>query len=322
MIEARHLTKRFGPATAVDDVSFHVGRGEVVGFLGPNGAGKSTTMRMVTGFLPPTGGEALVAGYDVAEETLAARAAIGYLPENNPLYEDLRVGEYLEFRAALKGVPRRRRGARVAAVVEMAEVGDVRGRLIGACSKGYRQRIGLADALLSDPPVLLLDEPTVGLDPGQVVHTRALIKSLAADHTVILSTHILPEVEAICSRALILHRGRLLYDGPVAELRRSLAGGGAVILTLAATAAEGRACLETAPGVAAVEELPPDGGGSRFRVVAAPGADVREALFWACAGARLPILEMAAQSVSLEEAFLSLTTQEELARDAEREVAP
>jgi len=310
MIEAKGLTKRFGERAAVEDVTFSIGRGEVVGFLGPNGAGKSTTMRMLTGYLPPTSGEARVGGRDVSADPLATRAAIGYLPENNPLYEDLRVCEYLSFRAALKGVPRGRRAARIDAAVGLAELGEVRSRIIGACSKGFRQRIGLADALLADPPVLILDEPTVGLDPAQVVHVRELIKTLARDHTVILSTHILPEVEAICSRALILHRGRLLYDGPVADLRRGLQGP-SVLVTTAGESAAARACLAAVPGVVSVEAVEAGGDGRpRFRVRAGEGADVREALFWACAGAKVALVEMTAESVSLEEAFLSLTTRD------------
>lgn len=321
MIEARELTKRFGGRSAVDAVTFSIGKGEVVGFLGPNGAGKSTTMRMLTGYLPPSSGEAKVGGYDVSAEPLATRTAIGYLPENNPLYEDLRVGEYLSFRAALKRVPRGRRAARIDAAVGLAELGDVRSRIIGTCSKGFRQRIGLADALLADPPVLILDEPTVGLDPAQVVHVRDLIKTLAQDHTVILSTHILPEVEAICGRALILHRGRLLYDGPVADLRRGLQGP-AVLVTTAGGTEEARACLSGVPGVVSVEpvEFSADGR-PRFRVRASEGVDVREPLFWACAGARLPLLELTPESVSLEEAFLSLTTPDGAPATGE-EVAP
>jgi len=320
MIEAKDLTKRFGGRAAVDGVTFSIGKGEVVGFLGPNGAGKSTTMRMLTGYLPPSSGEARVGGLDVTAAPLATRAAIGYLPENNPLYEDLRVCEYLSFRAALKGVPRGRRAGRIDTVVGLAELGEVRGRIIGACSKGFRQRIGLADALLSDPPVLILDEPTVGLDPAQVVHVRELIKTLAQDHTVVLSTHILPEVEAICSRAMILHRGHLLYDGPVADLRRGLQGP-ALLVTASGDAEAVRTCLASVPGVVSVEPLAvPADGRPRFRVRSGDGSDVREDLFWTCARANVALVEMVTESVSLEEAFLSLTTRD--AADGAAEEVP
>ncbi len=310
MIEARHLAKRFGTADAVKDVSFKVAKGEVVGFLGPNGAGKTTTIRMVTGYLQPTNGEAVVNDRSVLEEPMEARSAIGYLPENNPLYEDLRVREYLEFRAALKRVPRRKRASRIAEVAQMTETGDVLGKIIGACSKGYRQRIGLADALLADPPVLILDEPTVGLDPAQIVRTRDLIKALAKQHTVILSTHILPEVEAICSRALIIHRGSLLYDGRVEDLGKNLSSEDVVICRVAGEPGAVETCLANVQGVERVERLDKVDGRPRFCVAVSKGDSAREAIFWALAEARLPLLEMATSHVSLEEAFLSLTTDE------------
>ena len=311
MIEVKDLVKRYGDTAAVNHVSFQVHPGEIVGFLGPNGAGKSTTLRIMTGFLPPTAGEVFVGDHSAQEDTKAVRRLIGYLPENNPLYEDLRVQEYLAFRAALKGIPGKARKGRIQEVLEACEVTEVKDRIIGACSKGFRQRIGLADALLANPPVLILDEPTVGLDPVQIVHTRSLIKTLSADHTVILSTHILPEVEAICSRALILHHGTLLYDGPVSELRQGLGGeAGGLLCTVSADAEAARRCLEGVEGVERVERLATAEGPPRFHILTAQGVDVREGLFRACAAAGLPLLELTVQQVSLEEAFLSIMTQE------------
>jgi ABC-2 type transport system ATP-binding protein len=317
MIEVRGVTKRFGPAVAVDSVSFSVGRSEVVGFLGPNGAGKSTTMRVLTGYLPASEGEATVAGFDVSRDPIQVRRRIGYLPENNPLYEDLRVREYLDYRAALKGVPRGRRKQEVERVIGACEVGEAADRIIGVCSKGFRQRVGLADALLGDPPVLILDEPTVGLDPQQIVHVRDLIRSLAHEHTVILSTHILPEVEAICSRALIIHRGRICFDGSVEELRAGLAGGSVLSCEVAGDPVSARECLASVPGVERVEEIATGGGTATFKVFMERERDVRADLFWACSRASLPLLEMARHRASVEEAFLDITTQE-----APREVTP
>jgi ABC-2 type transport system ATP-binding protein len=224
MIAARHLSKRYGDLVAVNDVSFELAKGEVVGFLGPNGAGKTTTMRILTGFLPPTDGQAVIDGHDMFEEPLAARRSVGYLPESPPLYPEMDVQGYLTFVAKLKDVPRARRRDAVDRALVRCGLTDVRRRVIGALSKGYRQRVGLAQAIVHSPPVLILDEPTVGLDPTQIREIRALIADLAApkagetQHTVILSTHILPEVEAICRRVMLIHRGRKVLDAPLAEL--------------------------------------------------------------------------------------------------------
>lgn len=220
MIDAHALTKRFGARTAVDALTFAVERGETVGFLGPNGAGKSTTMRLLTGFIAPSAGTVRVAGHDIEAEPLAARRSIGYLPESNPLYRDMRVHEFLRFRARLKRLPRARRVAAVEESLERCRVADVRDRIIGQLSKGYRQRVGLADALLGKPPLLILDEPTVGLDPNQVVETRRLIRDIGRECTVFLSTHILHEVEFLCPRVLIIDRGRLVAEGAAADLAR------------------------------------------------------------------------------------------------------
>lgn len=224
-IEVRHVSKRYGDVLAVDDVSFSLGAGEVVGFLGPNGAGKTTTMRILTGFLPATDGSVKIAGYDIFRDSKAARRAVGYLPETPPLYPEMTVRAYLNFVASIRDVPRARRRAAVDSAVERCGLAEVRGRVVGALSKGFRQRVGIAQAIVADPPVLVLDEPTVGLDPIQVREIRGLIAGLAsgegkARQTVILSTHILQEVEAICQRVILIHRGRKALDSPLAELTR------------------------------------------------------------------------------------------------------
>jgi ABC-2 type transport system ATP-binding protein len=224
MIEARGLSKRYGDLVAVDDVSFSVGKGEVVGFLGPNGAGKTTTMRMLTGFLPPTEGTAEIAGYDLFDDPLAARRAVGYLPETPPLYPEMTVTAYLDYVARIKDVPRRQRREAVDRAAQRCGLAEVRRRVIGTLSKGFRQRVGLAQAIVHDPAVLILDEPTIGLDPTQIQEIRGLIADLAApeqgeaQHTVILSTHILPEVDAICRRVILIHEGRKAVDAPLSEL--------------------------------------------------------------------------------------------------------
>jgi ABC-2 type transport system ATP-binding protein len=223
MIEATNLSKRYGDVVAVDDVSFKIERGEVVGFLGPNGAGKTTTMRMLTGFLPPSDGTAAILGHDIFEEPLEARRAVGYLPETPPLYPEMTVSSYVDYVARIHDVPRSARKARVDRALERCGLGEVSRRVIGTLSKGFRQRVGLAQAIVHDPPVLILDEPTVGLDPLQIVEIRGLIAGLAggdgdARHTVILSTHILPEVEAICRRVVMINEGRKTIDAPLAEL--------------------------------------------------------------------------------------------------------
>jgi ABC-2 type transport system ATP-binding protein len=221
VLAVRQLAKRFGDVVALRDVSFEVGRGEIVGFLGPNGAGKTTTLRILSTYLTPDSGTASIGGHDSAREPMAVRRKLGYLPEQPPLYLDHTVLEYLRFCAALRGVPRGRRAAAVASAIERCGLGEVRGRLLGNLSKGFRQRAGLAQALVHAPEVLVLDEPTVGLDPQQIREIRELIRSLGGEHTVLLSTHILPEVAAVCGRAVIVHRGRVVADAPVAELAGS-----------------------------------------------------------------------------------------------------
>lgn len=221
MIQVEHLTKDYGTVVAVRDVSFSVGKGEIVGFLGPNGAGKSTTLRVLAGFLGATSGTVRIAGHDVAEAPLAARRALGYMPESAPLYPEMRVEEYLVFRARLKEVARSKQKSAIGSAMERAGVSHMAGTVIGHLSKGYRQRVALADALVSDPPLLILDEPTAGLDPNQIREVRALVKDLGSDRTVLLSTHILSEVEATCERAIVIDRGRLVAQGTLAELQES-----------------------------------------------------------------------------------------------------
>ncbi|HET6573788.1 MAG TPA: ABC transporter ATP-binding protein [Fimbriiglobus sp.] len=220
MIVVEHLTKYYGEYPAVRDVSFEVPKGRVVGFLGPNGAGKSTTMRILAGFLTATGGRASIAGHDVFADPIAVRQRIGYMPENCPLYPELRVNEYLKFRAGLKGLGWSARRKRIDYVVERCWLTDVRRQLVGTLSKGYRQRVGLADALLADPPVLILDEPTAGLDPTQIRETRKLIRELGTQHTMLLSTHILSEVEMTCDSVVVIYQGRVVEDGTLAEVRQ------------------------------------------------------------------------------------------------------
>jgi ABC-2 type transport system ATP-binding protein len=264
MIRVSHLTRRFGHAVAVDDVSFRLERGEVVGFLGPNGAGKTTIMRMLTGFLPATSGSIEVAGHDVFRESIEVRRRIGYLPESVPLYREHRVEEMLGFQARLHRIPSRETRARIGAVLERVGMADRRRSLIGTLSKGQRQRIGLAVALLPDPEVLVLDEPTSGLDPLQRIGVRDLVGELAAERTVLLSSHILPEVEAVCPRVIILHRGRIAADGTATEL---LARHGASFVRVEAALADPAAALRllaALPGVERAQDRGPDGAHHRF----------------------------------------------------------
>ena len=229
MIKVENLTKRYAGQTAIDNLSFEVGKGEIMGFLGPNGAGKSTTMRILSSFIPPTSGRASVAGFDIFDQSLQARAHLGYMPENVPLYNDMRVTEYLDYRAALKGVPHLRINERVGDVKELCGLKEVEKKLIGALSKGYRQRVGLADALVGSPPLLVLDEPTAGLDPNQIREVREVIRELGKEHTVLLSTHILSEVEASCDRVVVIARGKLVAQGTMTELTKKRRSAGLAV---------------------------------------------------------------------------------------------
>jgi len=312
VIEVEGLTKDYGSVVAVRDVSFSVGRGEVVGFLGPNGAGKSTTLRILAGFLGATRGKVTINGHDVGEASLLARASLGYMPELAPLYPELRVREYLEFRARLKRVPRAKRGSSIERALERANLRDMSETTIGHLSKGYRQRVGLADALVADPPLLILDEPTAGLDPNQVREVRALIKELAADHTVLLSTHILSEVEATCQRALVIDRGRLVAQGTLEELSR---GRRSAALLVVARDADGSVSvfLGEQPGVSEVETLAGVAladGYARLRVVLAEGEaalSAGERLLRALATANIAVASLTPETANLEQIFAELT---------------
>lgn len=309
MIEVRALTKAYGPRVAVNDVSFTVERGEVVGFLGPNGAGKTTTMRILTGFLPPTQGEVRVAGFDVLDDPTEVKRRVGYLPESPPLYPELTIGDYLGFVAELRGFYGRERASRVGRVMERVGLSGWEARILGSLSKGYRQRVGLAQALIHEPDVLILDEPTSGLDPGQVLGIRDLVLGLAEHQTVILSTHILAEVEAICPRAMIIARGKLVAAGTIPELRAQAPGGLWYYAELSGVPAT---LIGGLPGITEVEplaELRPSGDGwlrLRVRAPADPRATIAAAV--AAAGGQVRALEQ--RLPSLEEAFVSIVGRE------------
>jgi ABC-2 type transport system ATP-binding protein len=281
MIHVDQLCKYYGPVKAVDGISFDVGRGEIVGVLGPNGAGKSTTLRILTSYLAATSGVATVAGFDVMTAADGVRRNIGYLPQMVPIYPEMRVDEYLVYRAKLKGVDRSRRAARIDYCLERCRCKEVRRRLIGTLSNGYRQRVGLADALVHDPPILILDEPTAGLDPLQIRETLSTIRDLAGQHTVLLSTHILSEVEEVCERVVIISRGRIGLDAPLA----SLAGDASVLQVEVRGPAEAvAAAIRAVDGVARLNHRPLTDGVTAVEVHVKPGRDVREAVFHAVAG--------------------------------------
>jgi ABC-2 type transport system ATP-binding protein len=309
MIEVQDLTKYYGPKVALQDVSFEAARGDILGLLGPNGAGKSTTMRILTGYFPPTSGTARIAGFDVVERSLEVRRRIGYLPENVPLYADMTVVAYLDFVARAKGVSQRR--ASVEWAMDAARVDHVAGSVIGRLSKGYRQRVGLAQALLGDPEVLILDEPTVGLDPNQIIETRQLIKALGGERTIILSTHILPEVSMVCNKVVIINRGTVVAVDTPEALTRRLVGAERVALAVRGPAQEVETRLRGLPGVVSVSPSPTSNGVLRFELDVEPGVDIREDVAAAVVRGGWGLQELRSQSLSLEEIFLQLTTSEE-----------
>ncbi len=315
MIGVEGLVKEYGTFRALDDVSFHVARGEIVGFLGPNGAGKTTTMRTITGYMPPTHGTVEVAGLDVVADSLEVRQRVGYLPETVPLYREMRVSDYLAYAAALRGVEDR--DVAVSRVVDACGLGDVRDRIIGRLSKGYRQRVGLAQALVHDPELLVLDEPTIGLDPRQIRSVRELIRDLAGDHTVLLSTHILPEVADLCQRVLIIDKGRIVAEDTPDRLQAGLQGGQMVRVQVAQPGDGLLDALETVSGVGAVRRLSPD----RFEVSFTPETDGRAAVAEALVRGGWGLLEMQSVSMSLEDVFVQLTTDESAAPAQEEAVA-
>ncbi len=306
MIEVERLSKVFVDTPVVDDISFFVPEGQVCGFLGPNGAGKTTTMRMLTAFLPPSAGRVVVAGHDLDQDPVALRRSIGYLPENVPLYPEMRVDEYLRFRADVEEVPRAAVREHLEYVVERCLLEDVRRQVIGTLSKGFRQRVGLAGALIHRPPVLILDEPTVGLDPNQIIKIRELIRELGRDHTVILSTHILPEVEQICERVLIIDRGQIVADGTPEELRTRMVGDPAIRIELSGADDEASTALEGLSGVSGATAL----GAGRFRIEHAADADPREAVFRLAVERGWVLVEMTRERATLEDVFVRITTRE------------
>jgi ABC-2 type transport system ATP-binding protein len=311
MIEVSGLTKRYGPITAIHDVSFTVGRGQIVGFLGPNGAGKSTTMRILACFMPASGGAARVAGYDVFTQSMDVRRRIGYLPENVPLYTDMKVAPYLDFVAEVKGVGRSDRRRRVAEVMERCLISDVQNRYIGKLSKGYRQRVGLAQALVSDPEVLILDEPTIGLDPKQIAEIRSLIRSLAGQHTVILSTHILPEVSMVCEGVIIINRGAVVAQGSIDQLVGQFFPTARVHMQVAAPPDAVAAAVAKIPGVVGVEQQAVADGVGTYVVESAPDRDVRVELFQLAAAQQWRLLELRRLGLTLEEVFIRVVAGEQ-----------
>ncbi len=307
MIKVENLTKKYAGFTAINNITFEVGKGEIVGFLGPNGAGKSTTMRILSSFMPATSGRASIAGYDVFEKSLEARTHLGYMPENVPLYTDMRVTEYLVYRAQLKGVTGRRLKERVGDVKELCGLKEVENRIIGTLSKGYRQRVGLADALVHEPDLLILDEPTIGLDPNQIRSVRELIKNLGKHHTILLSTHILPEVEATCSRVIIINRGRIEASDTPDNLRRQLRGAGGIRIEANPGKDDGAAELQKIAGVKDVSVQEEEGEWKRYLVRADANADLREEVFRLAADRHWRVRELSQRGATLEDVFVEMT---------------
>lgn len=309
MIQVEHLTKRYGSHLAVDDISFEVEEGIVYGLLGPNGAGKSTTMNILTGYLSATSGTVSIDGHDILEEASAAKACVGYLPEQPPLYVDMTPREYLMFVAELKKVKRADRAAQVEQAIDRTGLAEMEHRLIKNLSKGYRQRVGLAAALLGSPKVIILDEPTVGLDPAQVIEIRSLIKELGKDHTVILSSHILSEVSTLCDKVLIIAKGKLVAQGTPEELAQRLTAGSSLNITALGEADAVMNALLTVPGVSEVQITGQQNGETSATVQVPQGEDLRAAVSAALAAAGCPVLGLTTASMSLEDVFLQLTAQ-------------
>jgi len=316
VIEVQHLTKRYGPVTAVNDISFRVERGEILGFLGPNGAGKTTTMRILTGYMPATEGKAMVAGFDIFDQPIEAKRRTGYLPETPPPYPDMTVAEYLDFVAKVKGVPSGERRQRIQQIMERTRIADVATRLTGRLSKGYRQRVGLAQALIHNPDVLILDEPTAGLDPKQIIETRELIKALAGDHTIILSTHILPEVSQTCQRVVIINKGQVVAVDTPDNLTARLRGSATMYLQVDTSGADAGVSLARLPGVTRVVESDRRDGVIGYEVDSEQGRDVRREIARIVVSSGWGLLELRPMRISLEDVFLSLITEDEAAAPA------
>jgi ABC-2 type transport system ATP-binding protein len=309
LIEVQDLTKTFGERTAVDHISFAVNKGEILGFLGPNGAGKTTTMRMLTSFMPATSGTARIAGFDVFDNSLEVRRHIGYLPENPPVYPDMTVESYLDFVARIKGVPAEKRTQRVTDALEKTNITDKRDELIKRLSRGYKQRVGLAQALVHDPDVIILDEPTVGLDPKQIIEVRHLIKNLAGSHSIVLSTHILPEVSMTCDRVVIINKGKIAAVDTPQNLTSQLKGGQRIRVEVQASEEPLREVLAQIPGASRVQiEAAPLTGHVLATIEAAEGKDIRSAIAARIVEKGWPLFELKGVSLSLEDIFLELTT--------------
>ena len=311
MINVENLTKRYAAKAAIEGVSFAVEKGEILGFLGPNGAGKTTTMRIITGYMPASSGSVRVDGYEVFENPLDVRRRIGYLPENPPLYPEMTVAGYLRFVAKIKGVAKNQLDSEVSRVMERVSITDVQERVIAKLSKGYKQRVGLAQALIGDPPILILDEPTIGLDPKQIHEVRELIKELAGNHTVVLSTHILPEVEQTCHRVVIIDRGKIVAVDTPQNLRFQLQGAERIFVEVKGPASEVSAKLKAMPGVMEVQKVGESDGCHRFQVEGELRKDIRSDLARTIVQSGWGLLELQSVSMSLEDIFLKLTTAEE-----------
>lgn len=307
MIEVEGISKNFGVVKAVDKVSFSIAKGEVVGFLGPNGAGKTTTMRILTCYLPADEGEARVAGYDVLEDSMEVRSRIGYLPENAPLYPDMIVDEFLNYVASIRGIASDKKSKAISRMVEVCGMGDVLKKQIGELSKGYRQRVGLAQAIIHDPEILILDEPTSGLDPNQIREIRSLIKELGREKTVILSTHILPEVEATCSRVIIIDRGKIVIDGSIEEVTRKSRGANIHVVLVRGDKAKIESGLKTLGDVESFEAAGQEDGLHRYEILARGGVHLGEQIFRMAADEGLSLAELRLEKTTLETAFADLT---------------
>ena len=312
LIEVKNLVKKYGNHLAVDHLDFTIEPGRIYGFLGPNGAGKSTTMNIMTGYLGASEGEVVIGGHDILKEPEKAKRCIGYLPEQPPLYMDMTVREYLEFAAELKEIPRRKRADQVTEVEKMVRIRDVEKRLIRNLSKGYRQRVGLAQAILGYPEIIILDEPSVGLDPKQIIEIRQLIRSLAKKHTVILSSHILAEVREVCDYILIISKGKLVASDTPENLERMLGESGTVELETKASPAEVREILKNVPGIEEITAKAEENGITRAQIMEKKGEDVRERVFLAFADRRKPLLTLRTAGATLEDVFMELTQSEQL----------
>jgi len=311
LISVENLTKRYATKTVIEGMSFQVQQGEILGFLGPNGAGKTTTMRMITGYMPATGGTIKVDGLDVADQPLEVRRRIGYLPENPPLYPEMSVLGYLQFVGKLKGVSSAGLSDEVNRVMDKVNITDVQTRIISKLSKGYKQRVGIAQAMLNDPPVLILDEPTIGLDPKQIQEVRELVKGLAGSHTVVLSTHILPEVEQTCHRVIIIDHGKIVAVDTPQNLRLQIQGAARVFIEVDGPAPEVSAALKSLPGVVEVRLANENGARNRYEVASETGRDVRVDLARTVVNKGWGLLELHSENMSLEDIFIKLTTAEE-----------